>query len=143
MIVLQQAGLPLPSPPPPEKHPSLPMSVATRPTANLLVSPQKPLGLGSSLQLAQDEELATVVEQDPVLEELCKPLCCRLCNVTLNSAQQAQAHYQVRKEVQKETGKRFQDPKATGSSKGGTNIIVVVAVIRWRMISNFNLLFLF
>ncbi|KAL8188049.1 UNVERIFIED_CONTAM: Zinc finger matrin-type protein 3 [Gekko kuhli] len=70
------------------------MSVATRPAANLLLSPQKPLGLGSSLPLAQDEELAAVVEQDPVLEELCKPLCCRLCNVTLNSAQQAQAHYQ-------------------------------------------------
>ncbi|XP_015267228.1 PREDICTED: zinc finger matrin-type protein 3 [Gekko japonicus] len=93
MILLQQAGPPLP-PPPPEKLPSLPMSVATRPAANLLLSPQKPLGLGSSLPLAQDEELATVVEQDPVLEELCKPLCCRLCNVTLNSAQQAQAHYQ-------------------------------------------------
>lgn len=31
-----------------------------------------------------------------MLEELCKPLCCKLCNVTLNSAQQAQAHYQVR-----------------------------------------------
>lgn len=29
------------------------------------------------------------------LEELCKPLYCKLCNVTLNSAQQAQAHYQV------------------------------------------------
>ncbi|KAK2835176.1 hypothetical protein Q5P01_015660 [Channa striata] len=28
------------------------------------------------------------------LEELCKPLYCKLCNVTLNSAQQAQAHYQ-------------------------------------------------
>lgn len=36
-----------------------------------------------------------MVEQDPMLEELCKPLCCKLCNVTLNSAQQAQAHYQV------------------------------------------------
>lgn len=35
-----------------------------------------------------------MVEQDPMLEELCKPLCCKLCNVTLNSAQQAQAHYQ-------------------------------------------------
>ncbi|XP_062988020.1 zinc finger matrin-type protein 3 isoform X2 [Elgaria multicarinata webbii] len=91
MILLQQAGLP---PPPPEKLPSLPMSVATRPTANSLLSSQKPLGLGPSLPLAQDEELATGVEQDPVLEELCKPLCCRLCNVTLNSAQQAQAHYQ-------------------------------------------------
>lgn len=34
-------------------------------------------------------------EQDATLEELCKPLYCKLCNVTLNSAQQAQAHYQV------------------------------------------------
>nr|XP_020654703.1 zinc finger matrin-type protein 3 [Pogona vitticeps] len=92
MIILQQGGLP--PPPPPEKLPSLPMSVATRPTANLLLSPQKPLGLGPSLPLAQDEELGAGVEQDPVLEELCKPLCCKLCNVTLNSAQQAQAHYQ-------------------------------------------------
>ncbi|KAG5275459.1 hypothetical protein AALO_G00120520 [Alosa alosa] len=33
-------------------------------------------------------------EQDATLEELCKPLYCKLCNVTLNSAQQAQAHYQ-------------------------------------------------
>lgn len=41
-----------------------------------------------------------MVEQDPMLEELCKPLCCKLCNVTLNSAQQAQAHYQVRREQQ-------------------------------------------
>ncbi|XP_061493350.1 zinc finger matrin-type protein 3 isoform X4 [Rhineura floridana] len=92
MILLQQAGLPPPLPP--ETLPSLPMSVATRPTASLRLSPQKPLGLGPPLLLAQDEELAPGVEQDPVLEELCKPLCCRLCNVTLNSAQQAQAHYQ-------------------------------------------------
>ncbi|XP_060890524.1 zinc finger matrin-type protein 3 isoform X1 [Labrus mixtus] len=28
------------------------------------------------------------------LGDLCKPLYCKLCNVTLNSAQQAQAHYQ-------------------------------------------------
>lgn len=35
-------------------------------------------------------------QEDPLgLEELCKPLYCKLCNVTLNSAQQAQAHYQV------------------------------------------------
>uniref|UniRef100_A0A671S572 Zinc finger matrin-type protein 3 n=1 Tax=Sinocyclocheilus anshuiensis TaxID=1608454 RepID=A0A671S572_9TELE len=31
---------------------------------------------------------------EATLEELCKPLYCKLCNVTLNSAQQAQAHYQ-------------------------------------------------
>ncbi|KAH0624169.1 hypothetical protein JD844_007646 [Phrynosoma platyrhinos] len=90
MILLHQGGHPLP----PEKLPPFPMSVATRPTANLRLSPQKPHGLGPSLPFAQDEELATGAEQDSVLEELCKPLCCRLCNVTLNSAQQAQAHYQ-------------------------------------------------
>uniref|UniRef100_A0A2D4MA21 U1-type domain-containing protein n=1 Tax=Micrurus spixii TaxID=129469 RepID=A0A2D4MA21_9SAUR len=92
MILLQRSGFPpLPLP---ETPPSLPMSVATRPTATLRLSPPKPLGPGPSLPLAQDEELATRGEQDPLLEELCKPLCCRLCNVTLNSAQQAQAHYQ-------------------------------------------------
>uniref|UniRef100_A0A8C8RD35 Zinc finger matrin-type protein 3 n=1 Tax=Pelusios castaneus TaxID=367368 RepID=A0A8C8RD35_9SAUR len=86
MILLQQAGLL--SHPHPEKPSSPPMSVATRPGANSPLSPQKPFGLGPSLQPSQEEE------QDPVLEELCKPLCCKLCNVTLNSAQQAQAHYQ-------------------------------------------------
>ncbi|XP_070609761.1 zinc finger matrin-type protein 3 isoform X2 [Erythrolamprus reginae] len=92
MILLQHAAFPpLPLP---ETPPSLPMSVATRPTATLRLSPPRPLGPGPSLQLAQDEELTAKGEQDPLLEELCKPLCCRLCNVTLNSAQQAQAHYQ-------------------------------------------------
>ncbi|OXB82480.1 UNVERIFIED_CONTAM: hypothetical protein H355_000738 [Colinus virginianus] len=91
MILLQQAGL-LPHP---EKPSSLPMSVATRPRATSPLSPPKSLGLGPSFYHAQDEELAKVVEQDPMLEELCKPLCCKLCNVTLNSAQQAQAHYQM------------------------------------------------
>lgn len=34
-------------------------------------------------------------QEDPLgLDELCKPLYCKLCNVTLNSTQQAQAHYQ-------------------------------------------------
>lgn len=94
MILLQQAGLP--PHPHPEKPSSPPMSVATRPRANSPLSPQKPFGLGPSLQHSQ-EEVAKVVEQDPVLEELCKPLCCKLCSVTLNSAQQAQAHYQVRR----------------------------------------------
>lgn len=73
------------------------MSVATRPRASSPLSPPKSLGLGPSFHQTQEEELAKVVEQDPMLEELCKPLCCKLCNVTLNSAQQAQAHYQVRR----------------------------------------------
>ncbi|MEE6501380.1 hypothetical protein FKM82_004151 [Ascaphus truei] len=46
------------------------------------------------LEVTQDEELAKLLEQDPSLEDLCKPLSCKLCNVTLNSAQQATAHYQ-------------------------------------------------
>lgn len=90
MILLQQSGL-LPHS---EKPSSLPMSVATRPRATSPLSPPKSLGLGPSFHHTQEEELAKVVEQDPMLEELCKPLCCKLCNVTLNSAQQAQAHYQ-------------------------------------------------
>ncbi|KAE8603890.1 hypothetical protein XENTR_v10014494 [Xenopus tropicalis] len=49
----------------------------------------------TSLEVTQDEELAKVLEQDPSLEDLCRPLSCKLCNVTLNSAQQAQAHYQT------------------------------------------------
>lgn len=93
MILLQQAGL-LPHS---EKPSSLPMSVATRPKATSPLSPPKSLGLGPSFHHTQEEELAKVVEQDPILEELCKPLCCKLCNVSLNSAQQAQAHYQVRR----------------------------------------------
>lgn len=52
----------------------------------------------ASLPLAGEEELPKAGEQDSTLEDLCKPLYCKLCNVTLNSAQQAQAHYQVREE---------------------------------------------
>ncbi|XP_075058260.1 zinc finger matrin-type protein 3 [Mixophyes fleayi] len=51
------------------------------------------LGLASqptSPDVTPDE----IVEQEASLEDLCKPLSCKLCNVTLNSAQQAQAHYQ-------------------------------------------------
>lgn len=46
------------------------------------------------MPLAGEEEPPKGGEQDTALEELCKPLYCKLCNVTLNSAQQAQAHYQ-------------------------------------------------
>nr|XP_020472731.1 zinc finger matrin-type protein 3 isoform X2 [Monopterus albus] len=48
-------------------------------------------------ELPQDEgsPVGTEEQEDSLgLEELCKPLYCKLCNVTLNSAQQAQAHYQ-------------------------------------------------
>lgn len=94
MILLQHAGLPLPKRP----SSSPPMSVAARSTGTLQLPPQKPFGQEASLPLAGEEELPKGGEQDSALEELCKPLYCKLCNVTLNSAQQAQAHYQVRKE---------------------------------------------
>ncbi|OBS79143.1 hypothetical protein A6R68_18467 [Neotoma lepida] len=70
------------------------MSVAARSTRTLQLPPQKPFGQEASLPLAGDEELAKEEEPDSALEELCKPLFCKLCNVTLNSVQQAQAHYQ-------------------------------------------------
>uniref|UniRef100_A0A8C2Z9Q0 Zinc finger matrin-type protein 3 n=1 Tax=Cyclopterus lumpus TaxID=8103 RepID=A0A8C2Z9Q0_CYCLU len=63
--------------------------------------PRQPLGPPPLAALAseqsQDEgSLLGMDEQEdsPGLGELCKPLYCKLCNVTLNSAQQAQAHYQ-------------------------------------------------
>uniref|UniRef100_A0A3Q3A7M1 Zinc finger matrin-type protein 3 n=1 Tax=Kryptolebias marmoratus TaxID=37003 RepID=A0A3Q3A7M1_KRYMA len=48
-----------------------------------------------SLQSSASSSLGMEDQEDSLgLEELCKPLYCKLCNVTLNSAQQAQAHYQ-------------------------------------------------
>uniref|UniRef100_A0ABI0NXZ4 Zinc finger matrin-type 3 n=1 Tax=Bos taurus TaxID=9913 RepID=A0ABI0NXZ4_BOVIN len=90
MILLQHAGLP----PPKRPSSSPPMSVAARSTGALQLPPQKPFGQEASLPLAGEEEPPKGGEQDTALEELCKPLYCKLCNVTLNSAQQAQAHYQ-------------------------------------------------
>lgn len=92
MILLQQVWLPLPNRP----STSPPMSVAARSTGTLQLPPQKAFGQEASLPLAGEEDLAKRGEPDSALEELCKPLFCKLCNVTLNSAQQAQAHYQVR-----------------------------------------------
>ncbi|XP_021110130.1 zinc finger matrin-type protein 3 isoform X2 [Heterocephalus glaber] len=90
MILLQHAGLP----PPKQPSYSPPMSVATRSTGTLQLPQQKPFVQEASLPLAGEEESPKAGEQDSALEELCKPLYCKLCNVTLNSAQQAQAHYQ-------------------------------------------------
>ncbi|KAG8581285.1 hypothetical protein GDO81_007616 [Engystomops pustulosus] len=91
MIVLQHARPP--TQPEPSTFPSA-LSMGTKQIVlpvqphlerrPLLVPPLPPL------EVTQDE----AVEQDPSLEDLCKPLSCKLCNVTLNSAQQAQAHYQ-------------------------------------------------
>ncbi|CAL8306482.1 unnamed protein product [Lota lota] len=67
---------PIPGPPPPGP---LPVHAA--------LASEHPQDEGSPLGME---------EQDGCLglEELCKPLYCKLCNVTLNSAQQAHAHYQ-------------------------------------------------
>uniref|UniRef100_A0A1A8LSK5 Zinc finger matrin-type protein 3 n=1 Tax=Nothobranchius pienaari TaxID=704102 RepID=A0A1A8LSK5_9TELE len=48
---------------------------------------EQPQDEGSSLGMEEHEDSLG-------LEELCKPLYCKLCNVTLNSPQQAKAHYQ-------------------------------------------------
>uniref|UniRef100_UPI00398F4CC2 zinc finger matrin-type protein 3 n=1 Tax=Pristiophorus japonicus TaxID=55135 RepID=UPI00398F4CC2 len=44
--------------------------------------------------LPQEKASSFEVDQDPILADLCRPLLCKLCNVSLNSTQQAQAHYQ-------------------------------------------------
>ncbi|XP_070410396.1 zinc finger matrin-type protein 3 isoform X2 [Nothobranchius furzeri] len=49
---------------------------------------EQPQDEGSSLGMEEHEDSLG-------LEELCKPLYCKLCNVTLNSPQQANAHYQA------------------------------------------------
>ncbi|KAM4693639.1 zinc finger matrin-type protein 3 [Discoglossus pictus] len=95
MIVLQHG-----SPPPYPEQSGFPPSIGMGKRQIVLPVPaqsQKRLVHTSHpppLELTQDEDLAKVLEQDPSLEDLCKPLSCKLCNVTLNSAQQAQAHYQ-------------------------------------------------
>ncbi|XP_038600859.1 zinc finger matrin-type protein 3 [Tachyglossus aculeatus] len=86
MLLLQPAGLPAP------KQLSPPPSMSVAPGSAFPLP--RPLGLGPALPLPGEEELAKALEQDSALEGLCKPLFCKLCNVTLNSAQQAQAHYQ-------------------------------------------------
>ncbi|XP_045358867.1 zinc finger matrin-type protein 3 isoform X1 [Leopardus geoffroyi] len=117
MILLQHAGLPLPKRP----SSSPPMSVAARSTGTLQLPPQKPFGQEASLPLAGEEELPKGGEQDSALEELCKPLYCKLCNVTLNSAQQAQAHYQG-----KNHGKKLRNYYAANSCPPAARMSSVV-----------------
>lgn len=77
-------------PPRPPVQTIIPASVSrliTGPLQAALAS-EKPQDEGSPLEMEEQEDSLG-------LEELCKPLYCKLCNVTLNSAQQAQAHYQV------------------------------------------------
>ncbi|KAJ8418860.1 hypothetical protein AAFF_G00003590 [Aldrovandia affinis] len=95
-----------PAPPPPSQALGplpdplpfpLAASLSTKPPPHLPLvhgppGPTPPLP--PSPKTLEEEGQGGGTEQDPTLEELCKPLYCKLCNVTLNSAQQAQAHYQ-------------------------------------------------
>ncbi|XP_073331818.1 zinc finger matrin-type protein 3 [Pagrus major] len=107
-VVAPRAGqFPLPPSPlssPPAPSPDLSQMPPRPPGPTLIPAPvsgiiPSPL-LGQSAPVSeqpQDEgsPLGTEEQEDSLgLGELCKPLYCKLCNVTLNSAQQAQAHYQ-------------------------------------------------
>ncbi|KAK1897244.1 Zinc finger matrin-type protein 3 [Dissostichus eleginoides] len=91
---------PMCSPPPmgpdPSHLPPMPPRPALIPAQMSCLLPGPLLGQAApASELPQDEgSLLGMEEQDDSLGELCKPLYCKLCNVTLNSAQQAQAHYQ-------------------------------------------------
>ncbi|XP_059196341.1 zinc finger matrin-type protein 3 [Centropristis striata] len=78
----------LPRPPGPALIPA-PMSC-------MLPGPLPGQAAPASEQPQDEGSLLGMEEQEDSLGlgELCKPLYCKLCNVTLNSAQQAQAHYQ-------------------------------------------------
>uniref|UniRef100_A0A3Q3VMS3 Zinc finger matrin-type protein 3 n=1 Tax=Mola mola TaxID=94237 RepID=A0A3Q3VMS3_MOLML len=85
---------PLSSPPAPGPDP--PQMPPRPPPLALIPGPVMGQAAPASEQ-PQDEgsPLGTEEQEDSLgLGELCKPLYCKLCNVTLNSAQQAQAHYQ-------------------------------------------------
>uniref|UniRef100_A0A671S4C2 Zinc finger matrin-type protein 3 n=1 Tax=Sinocyclocheilus anshuiensis TaxID=1608454 RepID=A0A671S4C2_9TELE len=70
--------------------------LAVKPPPHLQLPPNSPIPAPPVLSPKPPEEDGQAVgaDQEATLEELCKPLYCKLCNVTLNSAQQAQAHYQ-------------------------------------------------
>uniref|UniRef100_H3B7N9 Zinc finger matrin-type protein 3 n=1 Tax=Latimeria chalumnae TaxID=7897 RepID=H3B7N9_LATCH len=94
---------PMKSPPPQheQRHLVTSTSVTPRPPSSVpptLVRPpqpvQKPHRKEPLSQAIQEEKPTREVDRDPALEGLCRPLYCKVCNVTLNSAQQAQAHYQ-------------------------------------------------
>ncbi|KAL1022469.1 hypothetical protein UPYG_G00028100 [Umbra pygmaea] len=94
-------------PPPPVLVPSDPLrfpissSLSPKPPTHLQLiqgppCPVQPPTVQQTLRSTPQEEDGEMgaTEHDASLEDLCKPLYCKLCNVTLNSAQQAQAHYQ-------------------------------------------------
>ncbi|KAG7252048.1 hypothetical protein CRUP_015730, partial [Coryphaenoides rupestris] len=103
---------PMSSPPPPNLDPSqlpprphglppcLPPNTALVPCSIAGPPPPGPFPAqaATASEHPQDEGSPLGMEEQEAgcqgLEELCKPLYCKLCNVTLNSAQQAHAHYQ-------------------------------------------------
>uniref|UniRef100_A0A7N6AR35 Zinc finger matrin-type protein 3 n=1 Tax=Anabas testudineus TaxID=64144 RepID=A0A7N6AR35_ANATE len=107
-VVAPGAGrFPLPLPPSPLSCPPAPCPDPSQlpprpPVQGIIPAPVSglipgPLQAAPASEQLQDEgsPLEMEEQEDSLgLEELCKPLYCKLCNVTLNSAQQAQAHYQ-------------------------------------------------
>uniref|UniRef100_A0A3B5LG41 Zinc finger matrin-type protein 3 n=1 Tax=Xiphophorus couchianus TaxID=32473 RepID=A0A3B5LG41_9TELE len=76
-------------------HLGPPPIAATQPIRPPTLPPTQSQAAPAGEQPQDEGSLLGVEQDDPLgLEELCKPLYCKLCNVTLNSAQQAQAHYQ-------------------------------------------------
>ncbi|XP_078267050.1 zinc finger matrin-type protein 3-like [Rhinoraja longicauda] len=72
-----------------------PISPAMMPPTSQLLPTQMFKSSKSEIDLlTQEKTLPFDADQDPVLADLCRPLHCKLCNVSLNSTQQAQAHYQ-------------------------------------------------
>ncbi|XP_055364486.1 zinc finger matrin-type protein 3-like isoform X2 [Betta splendens] len=82
----------LASPPAPCPDPS--QLLQRPPGPGLMPGPAQAAAAGERPQDDSSPGGAEEQEDSVGLEELCKPLYCKLCNVTLNSAQQAQAHYQ-------------------------------------------------
>lgn len=72
-----------------------PLTVKPPPHLQLPPNPPIPAPPVISPKPPEEDAQAVAADHEATLEELCKPLYCKLCNVTLNSAQQAQAHYQV------------------------------------------------
>lgn len=96
MTPSQPLGPPVVVPSDPLPFPlSVPLSAKSPPYVQILHRSPAPTLPPPSPKAQEEECQAGGGEQEITLEELCKPLYCKLCNVTLNSAQQAQAHYQV------------------------------------------------
>ena len=86
------------SPDPSQLHPRPPgPALIPAPMSCLIPGPLLGQAAPASEQPQDEGSLLGMEEHEDSLGlgELCKPLYCKLCNVTLNSAQQAQAHYQV------------------------------------------------